>query len=329
MYAHILKTSAGATKAWLTRQRKAQEAKDAKSGPPTDAAPAKAAPKTVAKPKAAPVKVAPAKQASATSQVPKFASIDAASDWAMNTHGIDIDYQTFKASLAGAQHFSEVLDRNVNLGVKFPTTMLGCTKKGMQTLGLDPVDTMAMFVPDVNKAKSFMVVNLDHKAMKSSKALVKEMEENEGWLASKDPDHIFRHEAGHYAHSMEHSGYVKDAKSTMKFGKGEKALISEYVSEYAAQEPLELVAEVYAGNKAGKAYPKEIMDIYARYKGPKLGAVTAEPVKMNPKGKKRGPRNLAEALDQAFKADVKPYLSQAEMLKIAESIARKHILSNP
>ena len=42
------------------------------------------------------------------------------------------------------------------------------------------------------------------------------------------------------------------------------------VSQYATVNPAELVAEVFAGTRAGKLYDDDVMDLYKRLHGPDL-----------------------------------------------------------
>jgi hypothetical protein len=50
------------------------------------------------------------------------------------------------------------------------------------------------------------------------------------------------------------------------FGPGEKELAAT-VSGYAAESPLEFVAEVFAARMAGKSFPRAVLSLYKQYGG--------------------------------------------------------------
>jgi lambda family phage portal protein len=92
-----------------------------------------------------------------------------------------------------------------------------------------------------------------------------------GWLGNDD---VFAHEYGHILHHK-NIGY-DDAQmyKTEKFGPGQsgenRKNLAKKVSEYAAVNPMEFVAEVFAGHINGKRYDKGVMDMYSFYGGPEL-----------------------------------------------------------
>jgi len=91
------------------------------------------------------------------------------------------------------------------------------------------------------------------------------------WFASKD---LFSHEYGHNVHMRD----IGEAKSfeymNDGFGSGNNAetrmSVASKVSEYAKTNPLEFVAETFAGHINGERYDKDVYDLYQFYKGPKL-----------------------------------------------------------
>ena len=91
------------------------------------------------------------------------------------------------------------------------------------------------------------------------------------WFASKD---LFSHEYGHNVH-MRDIGETKSFEYMNDgFGSGNNAEIrmsvASKVSEYAKTNPLEFVAETFAGHINGERYDKDVYDLYQFYKGPKL-----------------------------------------------------------
>jgi lambda family phage portal protein len=91
------------------------------------------------------------------------------------------------------------------------------------------------------------------------------------WFATKD---IFSHEYGHNVH-MKAIGEAKSGEYIDNgFGSGNNAekrmSVASKVSEYAKTNPLEFVAETFAGHINGERYDKDVYDLYEFYKGPKL-----------------------------------------------------------
>ena len=54
----------------------------------------------------------------------------------------------------------------------------------------------------------------------------------------------------------------------MKFTLDQKVMVAWHVSRYGATQPIEFVAEMYAGLAAGKQYNHEITQLYLKLKGP-------------------------------------------------------------
>lgn len=89
------------------------------------------------------------------------------------------------------------------------------------------------------------------------------------WFSSTDPDHIIRHEIGHALHFKNIGMDPYKKLRTGKFNKEQTDKISKDVSRYAAKNPLELVAEMYAGMLSGKTYDESLMRFYTeKLKGP-------------------------------------------------------------
>jgi hypothetical protein len=93
----------------------------------------------------------------------------------------------------------------------------------------------------------------------------------QGWFQTDD---LLSHEYGHTLHQKQ-IGY-KEASSLIKekFGRGGEGMknsqIAGRVSDYATTNPMEFVAETFAGHINGKKYDAEVMELYKKYKGPEL-----------------------------------------------------------
>lgn len=87
------------------------------------------------------------------------------------------------------------------------------------------------------------------------------------WFATSDPDHIIVHEVGHAKHFAANADRYAELK-TRKFTAAEKALVAGQVSRYGATEPLEFVAEMYAGLAAKKEYNLQVSLLYLSFGGP-------------------------------------------------------------
>ena len=95
-------------------------------------------------------------------------------------------------------------------------------------------------------------------------------DEKKGWFTSTD---LFAHEYGHNAHTNKIT-YDEAVEFGQGFGSGRDAergiAIAGKVSEYAQKNPMEFVAETFAGHVSGKEYSKDVYDLYKKYKGPEL-----------------------------------------------------------
>jgi hypothetical protein len=85
-----------------------------------------------------------------------------------------------------------------------------------------------------------------------------------GWFSGPSSSaHIIAHELGHAAHWK--SGGGSFGPSTWNAASASIAL---KVSRYGSRTGAEFVAETIAGRHVGKSYPKDVMDLYAAYRGP-------------------------------------------------------------
>jgi hypothetical protein len=88
------------------------------------------------------------------------------------------------------------------------------------------------------------------------------------WFSTSEPNHIIVHEVGHAKHHANLGDAQYKLVGTGTFSAAEKAFVAQHVSRYAAQEPAEFVAEMYAGLAAGKSYNAEVTRLYLAYGGP-------------------------------------------------------------
>lgn len=102
--------------------------------------------------------------------------------------------------------------------------------------------------------------------VKEAKAMAKRLGESRYWSSSEDM-HVIRHEIGHSM--LYHSSPIRYIRlhGAPSLNKRVQALVANEVSGYAAESPLELVAEVYAGMRSGKTYSPKIMRLYSAYGG--------------------------------------------------------------
>lgn len=90
----------------------------------------------------------------------------------------------------------------------------------------------------------------------------------EGFHSEYSPHHAICHELAHYLH-LQNSPKQFYLCSMIKPSKKEAALIKT-VSEYAANNMDDFVAEYITGRLAGKNYLKQVDELYEKYKGPNL-----------------------------------------------------------
>lgn len=122
----------------------------------------------------------------------------------------------------------------------------------------------ATYVPKLDVIK----INADAKHWRDPAA---EMRYNydEGWSSTANADHTMIHEIGHGNH-FRAIGRTEQKIEEMKqaIDPALQSAVRVKVSEYAAMNRAEFVAEVYAGLQGGRNFPKDIMDYYALLGGP-------------------------------------------------------------
>jgi hypothetical protein len=109
-------------------------------------------------------------------------------------------------------------------------------------------------------------ISLNSKYSKRYEELSKQQEASGNWSSSSP----IAHETGHNLH------YQKIGNE--RFGRGNNwpasirgpIEITSQVSKYARMNPIEFVAETFAGHISGKKYSKEVYDLYKFHEGPDL-----------------------------------------------------------
>jgi hypothetical protein len=91
-----------------------------------------------------------------------------------------------------------------------------------------------------------------------------------GWLSSASEDHVIIHEIAHGLHFKKLGDYRFRQIRRLPVPPEIKQAVSREVSIYGSTDNMEIVAEVYAGMKAGKKYSSQIMDYYRSIEGPEL-----------------------------------------------------------
>jgi hypothetical protein len=89
-----------------------------------------------------------------------------------------------------------------------------------------------------------------------------------GWFSSSAPDHIIAHEVVHAEHFKALGKDQFEQAKKLRF-RPEHIGTAQKVSRYAATKPVEFVAEVGAGLKAGKTYDADVMGMYRKLGGPR------------------------------------------------------------
>lgn len=90
------------------------------------------------------------------------------------------------------------------------------------------------------------------------------------WFSSGSDEHAITHEIGHALHDRGLGSHQYQRIRELGFRPEQAKLVKDQVSGYAATEPVEFVAEVYAATKSGTVFSPEILDLYRQLGGPRL-----------------------------------------------------------
>ena len=83
--------------------------------------------------------------------------------------------------------------------------------------------------------------------------------------------HTLFHELGHMQHEWQNTNLF--LQSCKPFASEAEKKIAGKVSSYAKEDGAEFVAEVFADLMSGKTYSDDVMQLYAKYGGPKIGVI--------------------------------------------------------
>jgi hypothetical protein len=126
-------------------------------------------------------------------------------------------------------------------------------------------EVIAMFGPELGKIS----LNEEHEHWRDPAASVrKRYHLRPRWFSTRSVDHIIRHEIGHARHWRRFDPADVDVYWEGRFNDKERAIIREYVSQFASSSAGEFVGEVYAGLVARRSDPATIMEVYSKLRGP-------------------------------------------------------------
>lgn len=109
-------------------------------------------------------------------------------------------------------------------------------------------------------------VSLNSKYSKKYEEIAKQQEASGNWSSSNP----IAHEMGHNLHYKKIGNSRWDVMNNWRGDPYGPKEITSQVSKYSRMNPLEFVAETFAGHVSGKKYSKEVYDLYNLYEGPEL-----------------------------------------------------------
>ena len=209
-------------------------------------------------------------------KVPKFASVAEAEKYAKSKLGMkDVNLGKDKAI---AQIVMQGIQNTRDAGGKLPKNVEVQTGKDADH-GMGREWTLITAINKDGSSKLF--VNGDHPFIWERGALAQDARENahDHWMSSTNPNHMFNHEAGHLAHAetlgpgkwytMARTGKVGNLENKWS-SRSEREMVAREVSKYGSSEPMEMVAEVYAGRLAGKSFSSPVMSLYQKFGGKRI-----------------------------------------------------------
>jgi len=178
--------------------------------------------------------------------------------------------------------------------------------------GKEVPGTIAAFWPDQNT----IIFNEKHDYYDNPQSKVDSLY-SRGWFSSAAEDHVIVHEVAHGLHFKNVGEYRWRELRKNDVPSHLKPVISKQVSIYASSSQLEVVAEMYAGMKAGRQFSSELMNYYNSIGGPKVGR-DPEPEKFerDPCGDSKGGFEKGNSC-AVSKGDIK---SQADARKYVKSL---------
>jgi hypothetical protein len=147
-----------------------------------------------------------------------------------------------------------------------------------------PLAVLASAVPFLNqtsKVTAFfdvgddvLFVNPDKEAWSKDVERVRSDLFASGWLSSGHRCHGVFHEIGHKMHYLQ-SPHLFDEDPD--FSEEARFELEDKVSRYAMKDPVEFVAEVFAGRMAGREFDEVVDRWYRHFGGPDLAPITRNP----------------------------------------------------
>lgn len=211
----------------------------------------------------------------------EFSSIDEAKAYFLNEYGIKAELINLKQAhlLKSAIDEYAKLDYQEKGKKLFDGLEIGiCERKPDKNgeLAVEYFTDDAEFDPNVdpNELDEEFFENYEAKILFNKNYDWENLEQNaresylEGFHSEYSPYHAICHELAHYLH-LQNSPKQFYLCSMIKPSKKEAALIKT-VSEYAANNMDDFVAEYITGRLAGKNYLKQVDELYEKYKGPNL-----------------------------------------------------------
>lgn len=164
------------------------------------------------------------------------------------------------------------LDPTIKANLKSAARAIKAEGVQVVPLGGDALDTLfgdkARLIPAAYSSKGKVIyLNERHPYWADPGGVMARANRKRPWFSTSEPEHIVTHELGHARHDAA-SGADYERHRKADWGPGEREAIAGEVSEYGASKPVELVAEVYAGLKAGRVYDEAVMRLYRIYGGP-------------------------------------------------------------
>ena len=211
----------------------------------------------------------------------EFSSIDEAKAYFLNEYGIKAELINLKQ----AHLLKSAIDKYAKLDYQgkgkklFDGLEIGiCERKPDKNgeLAVEYFTDDTEFDPNVdpNELDEEFFENYEAKILFNKNYDWENLEQNaresylEGFHSEYSPYHAICHELAHYLH-LQNSPKQFYLCSMIKPSKKEAALIKT-VSEYAANNMDDFVAEYITGRLAGKNYLKQVDELYEKYKGPNL-----------------------------------------------------------
>ena len=210
----------------------------------------------------------------------EWKTVKQAEEWAAE-HGIDADYGD---SLVAARFFNEAFREMADKGLVLPPKIEVDAAHFADLLENTRKKTLAQFVPPQNPANmpdlkinpeaEFWESEAKARKIAAQQGGIKEGQKYPFW-ATQEPLHAARQEMGHWQHYQKdratyrkwaYAEWERDAADALAELGGRDG-ISANISRYAAFDPGEFVAEVFAGLMAGKKYSSPTMKWYMIFGG--------------------------------------------------------------